>query len=570
MKAQLLFLVVVFLYSGSMFAQVSSGKSQSKKITFKKEQTGAIHELPDLIIKEEKFIDENNNKIINANEDCSIAFKVENIGKGTAQNVQVRASLKNNTSMGLTFDEVIELGDIAGDSQKEVNIPIQGKFRSNTENGYVEFFIEVMESRGFDAFPLEFKIETRRFAEPDIILADAVFSTEDGGNIKLNYPINLKVLVQNIGEGAGKDVSVKFELPGANCIFLGENDTHSFDYLNSGETKELDFLFTATRRYTENTIPVAIVMAESYGRYAKDTIVYVGLQENLTAKNQVVITGIPTATTAIEMASLSSEVDKNIPVVFTSKPFRYALIIGNEDYSRYQRGLNDESNVEFARNDASIFKEYATKVMGVEEKNLFFLTDATAGEMEQKIDLISKLAAKSGQEAEIIFYYAGHGLPDEVSKEPYIMPVDVSGTNLNSAIKLADVYKSFSKTGARRITVFLDACFSGGGREAGLLAARGVKVKPKEEMISGNMVVFSASSGEQSSLPFMDEQHGMFTYFLLKKLQETKGNITYGVLADYVKNQVSLESLRINSKEQDPTVQVSISVNELWEDWELN
>jgi len=229
-----------------------------------------------------------------------------------------------------------------------------------------------------------------------------------------------------------------------------------------------------------------------------------------------------------------------------------------------------ESNVEFARNDAAIFKEYATKVMGVEEKNLFYLTDATAGEMEQKIDLISKLAAKSGGEAEIVFFYAGHGLPDEVSKEPYIMPVDVSGTNLNSAIKLADVYKSFSETGARRITVFLDACFSGGGRDAGLLAARGVKVKPKNEMVSGNMVVFSASSGEQSSLPYMDEQHGMFTFFLLKKLQETKGNITYGELANYVKNQVSLESLRINSKEQDPTVQVSISVNELWENWELN
>lgn len=568
MKAQILFLVVVLLYTGSTFAQVSSGKSQSKKITFKNEQAGGIRDLPDLIIKEEKFIDENKNKIINANEDCSIAFKVENIGKGTAQNVQVRASLKNNTSMGVTFDEVIELGDLAGDSESEVNIPIQGKL--NTENGYVEFLIEVLESRGFDAFPLEFKIETRRFAEPNIILADAVFSTEDGGNIKLNYPINLKVLVQNIGEGAGKNVSVKFELPGANCIFLGENDTYNFEYLNSGETKELDFLFTATRRYTENTIPVAIEMSESYNRYAQDTIVYVGLQENLTAKNQVVITGIPTAATSIEMASLSSDVDKNIPVVFTSKPFRYALIIGNEDYSRYQRGLNDESNVEFARNDASIFKEYATKVMGVEEKNLFYLTDATAGEMEQKIDLISKLAAKSGQEAEIIFYYAGHGLPDERSKEPYIIPVDVSGTNLNSAIKLSDVYKSFSETGAQRITVFLDACFSGGGRDAGLLAARGVKVKPKEEMVSGNMVVFSASSGEQSSLPFMDKQHGMFTYFLLKKLQETKGNITYGALADYVKNQVSLESLRINSKEQDPTVQVSISVNEIWEDWEIN
>jgi len=568
MKTHLFFLIIALLVAATTKAQVSSGKSQSKKISFKKEQPGGLHELPDLIIKEEKFVDENKNKIINANEDCYISFKVENIGTGTAQNVQIRVSLKNNTKMGLSFEEAIELGDMAGDSQNEVKIPVQG--RLNTEDGYVEFLIQVMESRGFDAFPLEMKIETRKFAEPKLVLADAVFSTEDGGNIKLNYPINLKVLVQNIGKGAAKDVKVDFELPGANCIFLGEKDAFNFDYLNSGETKELDFLFTATRRFTDSRIPIAVRMKESYKRYANDTLVYVGLQENLSAKNQVVIAGIPTAASEIQMASLTSDVDKNIPVVFTSKPLRYALIIGNEDYSRYQRGLNTESNVEFARNDASVFKEYAIKVLSIEEKNLFFLTDATAGEMEQKIDLISKLAAKSGGEAEIVFFYAGHGLPDEITKEPYIMPVDVSGTNLNSAIKLADVYKGFSETGARRITVFLDACFSGGGRDAGLMAARGVKVKPREEMISGNMVVFSASSGEQSSLPYKAEQHGMFTYYLLKKLQETKGKITYGKLAGSIKNQVSLESLRINNKEQDPTVQVSISVKDVWENWEIN
>lgn len=568
MKSQIILLILILSVSLPVSAQVSKGKSQSKKITFKREQSGSIRQLPDLIIKEEKFIDENKNNIIDANEDCKITFKVENIGTGLAQNVTVRASIKSNTHSGITFNENIELGDMAGETENQVTIPIQGKL--NTEDGYVEFLIEVLESRGFDAFPLEFKIETRKFAEPKIILADAIFSTEDGGNIKLNYPINLKVLVQNIGEGAAKDVEIKFELPGGNCIFLGEKDHHKFDYFNSGETQELDYLFTATRRYTENLIPVAVNISESYNRYANDTIVYVGLQQNLTAKNQVVIKGIPTAATEIQMASLSSDVDKNIPVVFTSKPFRYALIIGNEDYSKYQRGLNSESNVAFARHDAAIFKEYAMKVLGIEEKNLFFLTDATAGEMEQKIDLISKLAAKSGSEAEIIFYYAGHGMPDELSKEPYIMPVDVAGTNLKSAIKLADIYRIFSETGTRRVTVFLDACFSGGGREAGLLAARGVKVKPKKEMITGNMVVFTASSGEQSSLPYKDQQHGMFTYFLLKKLQESKGNITYGNLADYIKSNVSIESLRINSKEQDPAVQVSINVNDSWENWTLN
>ena len=174
-----------------------------------------------------------------------------------------------------------------------------------------------------------------------------------------------------------------------------------------------------------------------------------------------------------------------------------------------------------------------------------------------------------GGKGELIFYYAGHGLPDEVSKTPYIIPVDVDATNLGSAIKLADVYKKFGNSGAARVTLFLDACFSGGGRNQGLLAARSVAIKPKEETIPGNMVVFSAASGEQSALPYREEKHGMFTYFLLEKLQETKGNVTYGDLANYLKDEVGLESLQINSKPQYPEVNVSYKVEEVWKNWKM-
>jgi hypothetical protein len=62
----------------------------------------------------------------------------------------------------------------------------------------------------------------------------------------------------------------------------------------------------------------------------------------------------------------------------------------------------------------------------------------------------------------------------------------------------------------------------------------------------------------------------MFTYFLLKYLQDTKGNVTLNELANDVKNKVSLESLRVNNKEQDPTVQVSHSIADTWEGWRIN
>jgi hypothetical protein len=120
-----------------------------------------------------------------------------------------------------------------------------------------------------------------------------------------------------------------------------------------------------------------------------------------------------------------------------------------------------------------------------------------------------------------------------------------------------------------RITVFLDACFTGGGRDAGLLSVRGVKIKPKEEVALGNMVVFAATSDDQSALPYKENQHGMFTYFLLKKLQETKGTVTYGELEEYLKSSVSIESLRVNYKPQDPKVNVSIQAKNTWDKWNL-
>ncbi|MFO8128338.1 MAG: caspase family protein [Bacteroidales bacterium] len=562
-----LFLLFFLIASISVDAQVMSGKSKRKKVsvTPKKESTEYIRGLPDLIITGERFTDQNGNNFIDAAETCNIMLNVENIGKGTARAVKVQASVKNGRIPGLEYERELSLGDIKPGTSKAVAIPVEGQ--RDLKNGLVEFQVEVLEERGFDAYPLEMKIESRRFASPKVIVADAAFSMDDGGMVKLNYPIVLEAIVQNIGAGDARDVSVDFILPAPNCFPLSETSSFRFHRLEPGESKKLVFTFTASRRFKGNDIPVKIDLNESFGNYSRDTTLSVRLEQQLTASNEVVISGQETRTPTIAIASLSADVDKNIPFTDKKHKYRYALIIGNEDYSRYQRGLQSESNVDFARTDAKIFKEYAIKTLGTEEGNCFLLTDATAGEMLQKIDLVSKLAAKTPGKSEIIFYYAGHGLPDEASREPYLIPVDVSGSNLNAAVKLNEVYKKFAASEAKRVTVFLDACFSGGGREAGLLAARGVKVKPRQNMIMGNMVVFTASTGEQSALPYKEKEHGMFTYFLLKKIQESKGNMSYGELSEYITQNVSLESLKINQKEQDPRVNISVNVQDEWTKW---
>ena len=264
----------------------------------------------------------------------------------------------------------------------------------------------------------------------------------------------------------------------------------------------------------------------------------------------------------------NSFVDSNIP---ENKKInnRYALVIGNEDYSSYQRTLNSEQNVDYAENDATIFKQYCLNTLGVKQDNMHFLLNATAGQMSQEIDLVSKIVSKLGPDAELIVYYAGHGYPDELTKVPYLIPVDVSASNLSSALKLSDLYSKLSDTKASKVTIFLDACFTGGGRTSGLVASRGVKVRPKEGSLSGNLIVFSASSGDQSSLPYHKEAHGMFTYHVLKKLQESEGNVSMGELSDYLVDTVSIRSLKENEKEQDPNVNISQEVIDDWINWKF-
>lgn len=264
-----------------------------------------------------------------------------------------------------------------------------------------------------------------------------------------------------------------------------------------------------------------------------------------------------------------SDVDKDIPQNTTTNPYHFALIIGNEDYTSHQIDLKSESNVEFARNDASAFRDYCITTLGIPQKNITFLLDATVGQINQGIAKLKLLSKASNGKSQLTVFYAGHGLPDEATKEPYLIPVDVNGANVTSGIKLQNVYSDLTEFPSERVTVYLDACFTGGGRNAGLVESRGVKVRPKEGVLTGNIVVFSSSSGEQSSLPKADEKHGMFTYFLLKKLKESKGDITYSELFESLNETIPIESLLINSKEQNPVVNTGQEVVDKWKLWRL-
>ena len=251
-----------------------------------------------------------------------------------------------------------------------------------------------------------------------------------------------------------------------------------------------------------------------------------------------------------------SDVDTNIPQSQEDNDRTFVVILANENY-------NTESRVEYAHNDGEVFSRYCKKALGIPESNIRVVFDATLNNIRAQVDWLSKVGEAYGGEARLMLYYAGHGIPDESSKEAYILPVDGYGSNVATGYKLSELYAQLSAIPSSSTLVFLDACFSGANRDDQMLASvRGIAVRVKKEVPQGNLVIFSAAQGDETALPYNEQGHGMFTYFLLKKLQETGGNVSLGDLSDYVTDQVRKMSVVTKSKPQTPTVSTGVSISD--------
>jgi hypothetical protein len=512
---------------------------------------------PYLEINDLYFEDTDGNNKIDSEETATFHFILNNSGLGTGVGLELWIAEKNNIQ-GLDFVKSQKLPDLKNGENRKYAIPVNGL--GSLQTGIALFSIEAREANGFHSDPVQIEVATEAFKEPLVKVVDYQVSSQNSGTLEKRKPFDVEILVQNIGQGVARDVSVNLNLP-MHVFCLSANESEIIGSLEPGQKKLVSYNLVTNNEYSQPVLGMKFNLNEKHRRYSENRDIELMLNQRVSTE-KLVIEGSSRSNINIEVGSLTSDIDRNIPEVAEKNPYKIALIIGNENYAG---NLNPEINVDYARRDAETFRTYAIRTLGVEERNAYFITDATSGAMKREIDRVTELVKRMGPETELIFFYAGHGYPDEKLQAPYIIPVDVTSSNLSSAIPLEEVYRKFSDTGAKKVTVLLDACFSGGGRNQGLLAARAVRIKPKEESIGGNMLVFSASTGEQSALPYHSQKHGIFSYFLMKKLQDTQGQVTFGEMADYLRSRIGVESLRVNGKSQDPTVIVSPQLFNVWE-----
>lgn len=540
----------------------------SKKLTITKSKEGVFQSesieppLLDIVPNSVKFVDMDGNNRIDANEECELHFKVKNSGKGDGKDCKVTISATGNLR-GLKYAGK-NLPDIPAGESIEVQIPIDSDM--NTEDGQVNFLISVEEPRGLGSNPLTLSIGTHSFIPPLIQVADYAVTSEQGTTIiNKRIPFDLQVLVQNVHSGIANDIRMSIELP-ENVILMEGSKNMQLGTLNGGDIASVNYSLIVNNAYTQATIPITFKLKESYGKYAENKTINLHLNQPISA-NKVTIESSKSEKSIIraqiEEKKLLADIDVQIPQSEYVNRNTFVVIIANEHYQA-------ESSVPYSINDGMVFFSYCNQTLGIPKENIHFRQDATLNNIITEIDWLSKVMKVYDGNAKAIFYYAGHGIPDEKDKTAYLLPIDGVGSNVATGYALEKLYTKLGDLPSQSITVFLDACFSGSKREEGMLASsRGVAIKVNSIAPTGRMIIFSAAQGDETAYPYEKYGHGMFTYFLLKALQKSKGDISMGDLSNFVIDEVRKRSIVENGKLQTPTVIPSTALGDSWKEWKL-
>lgn len=133
----------------------------------------------------------------------------------------------------------------------------------------------------------------------------------------------------------------------------------------------------------------------------------------------------------------------------------YVFAVGIDDYA-------DVPDVPFADRSANQFSEVAQKLVGAQKQNVIVLTnaEATSGRLRGRLRTILN---RLGPQDQLLFYYAGHGVPGKNGRNAYLLAQDGGpGSYEEPDLQLEQLYTEIAKSRVGQAKLFIDAFFWSG------------------------------------------------------------------------------------------------------------
>ncbi len=248
----------------------------------------------------------------------------------------------------------------------------------------------------------------------------------------------------------------------------------------------------------------------------------------------------------------------SLPTTRRVRPDAFGVVISVRDYKN-----KDVPRAEFARVDARLMKLYLTRSLGYREENVLELEDPTKAELETVFGgpgdphgrLSRLLSLRTRGSAEVFVYYSGHGAPSVKTGRSYLVPSDANPDYVELNGYPRDVLlTNLSKLGARRATVVLESCFSGGSGGGALIhdASPLVLRAAKADVPQGVSLITAAGGGQIASW-YPEKGHSLFTYFLVRELaRRSTAPSSWPALELHVAAEVSVLAAKKYGRDQVP------------------
>ena len=432
--------------------------------------------------------------------------------------------------------------------------------------------IKIKECLGYDLDDIYLILNVLAYRSPKIVFSglqiidvgNDVMAKHQNGQLEKGELVKIKGYIQNIGQGISKHTQYSIYTTDSN-IFLKDTFGH-LGTLNSGDVKDFTFFLSPNNRFiSDGNLPVFLTIKESVG-FGNLKNFQLPIKVNKKPKKIEIVKvkpkmdAIQAQIAKFEFASnkFTMRKDKlidvnNITYSKTKLKNSIAVVIGVEKYKKVY-------DAPYAVNDAILIKQYFEKRLGIEkvvvftdnEVSGFFFDDIfnpEYGELQKEI-----IKGKT----ELFIYYSGHGIPDKNGTKTYLFPSDGKISRLDSqGYSLLKFYKNLKMSGAKHVTVIIDACFSGASRQTekmkakNIVSMKGIKLNIKKPwLLYDNFTVINSSSNEETSLGYEETKTGLFTYFfsagLLGEADLNRDRlITFKELKTYVIENVSKTSKRI-------------------------
>lgn len=554
----------------------------TESISFKLEDVTDMFMPPDLRM-DIKFLDDNKNNILEAEENGFIKLKISNKG-GKADNVKVTVvPLDEDSGVKLsqtTFNASLDTG-----AYWDIDVPMTAEL--GVPSGLARFHVKVEEMIGHYDINATLELSTFAFQKAKLTI-NGVEISDSGVDVKPynGNPDNklqnmdvvkATVLIQNIGDGEAHNITYKVTSKDDNIRLLsmsGYTDEISgtIGDMLVGQARELSFRLSPNAHYVHKNeyVPVYLTVTEDRG-FGNIVSSQIPIPFDAAAVKPEIVT--VEANKDKLMASLVTKVVSDDERVTSDAKFKdimvaphgqqiyedaVAVIIGSEDYKD-----KTIAPAPYAARDAEVMTEYFKHSLCVKNIKRYINEDATVMALNSLFDPeIGSLAASvTPGQTDLFIYYSGHGVPltnDDGQTEVYLIPYDVpKGGIVRFGYSLNKLYWDLAGLNAKSVTVILDACFSGGSRLSEVYGSKSITnqkftIVDLAEMDepwrnNPNFRVFTSSMGNQTSQANDRTRSGRFTYYLAVGLQgdadaDDNGKITMTELKDFVIEKVNRET----------------------------